>query len=202
VATPNKTFTLIGELTEDGQFISITHWKPLRRIMKFLVGKQLEVNVKELKYVRSDAQNRWLWGVAYITIVGWWKESFGEKIEKETLHSYTKQIIMGGKQYDTVAIQKDEFMNLIEEVLSIEKSIPEIKALVEANLKKWLVNVKVAEVAGSRVILDVEEKSTKDLNTKEFCDLKDLLQAHWAEKGCDIPDPRENNILSDFIKDE
>lgn len=192
----------MGELTEDCQHIAISHYKPLRRILRHLVGKQLEVNFKLLKYIRSDAQNRWLWGVAYITVVGWWKETFGEKVDKETLHAYTKQVIMGGKIYDTVAIQKDEFLALIEEVLDLDKPKEEKMALVQKNLHRWIVNVQVKEVLNQRVIVDASEKSTKALNTKEFCELKDNLQAHWAEKGCDIPDPRENNFLSDFVKDE
>lgn len=192
----------MGELSEDCKDISIAHFKPLRRILQHLVGKQLEVTFKLLKYNRSDAQNRWLWGVAYVTVCGWWKESFGERIDKETLHSYTKQVIMQGKTYDTVAIQKDEFLTLVEELLDSGLPKEQVLALVEKNLHRWTVNVQVKEVLNQRIVVDSSEKSTKTLNTKEFCDLKDDLQAHWAEKGCDIPDPRENNLLSDYVKDE
>jgi hypothetical protein len=153
-----REFNVVGELTEDGQFIKIAHYKPLKRIFKALIGQPLDVSFKQLKYQRSAAQNRALWGVAYVTIAAWYKETNGEAISKDAIHAHTLQRIL---DYE----------------------------------------VEVKEVYGTEIIV-VKGKSTSALNTKEFTDLYKKIQKYWAEKGCDIPDPRGNNFLSDFIKDE
>lgn len=90
----NTDFSIIGELTDDGQFLRIAHFKSLRRVFKNLIGKQLEINFKELKYQRSSAQNRWLWGVAYVTIAAFHKENTGEVLTKEAIHAHTLQKIL------------------------------------------------------------------------------------------------------------
>lgn len=61
--------------------------------------------------------------------------------------------------------------------------------------------IEVEEILGKEVLV-VKGKSTSQLTTTEFNDMKEALQRYWAELGCDIPDPRENNFLSDFLRDE
>ena len=94
----NKTdFTDIGELrhTEDGGLaIILPFGKMLRRVTNHLIGKRLEVSFRPLEYQRSQAQNRYLWGVAYVTIAAWYKETQGEPISKDAIHAHTLSVIL------------------------------------------------------------------------------------------------------------
>jgi hypothetical protein len=152
-----REFTVVGELTEDCRYLEITHYKALKRLVGSLVGEPLEINFKKLRYQRSAAQNRWLWGVAYVTIAAWYKETQGETISKDAIHAHTLQEILG---YEIVS----------EEIMG-------------------------------REVLVVKGKSTSKLTTVEFNDMKDRLQAYWAERGCDIRDPNEHNMLTDHLDD-
>lgn len=89
----------MGELVdyEDGIAIKLTFGKPLKRILKPLMGQKLEVGFKVLKYQRSQAQNKWLWGVAYITIASWYKDTNGYTITKDAIHAHTLQEILDYK---------------------------------------------------------------------------------------------------------
>lgn len=154
----NTDFTDVGELMvtpEYGLIIKFTFGKLLQRVCKRLYGKKLEVSFKELEYQRSGAQNRWLWGVAYVRIASFLYETQGERISKEAIHSHTLQVIL---KYEMVLV----------------------------------------DVAG-KTVAHFKGKSTSQLSTKKFMQLKDDLQLYWSERGCVIPDPRENNFLSDLI---
>ncbi len=156
-----KEFVEIGELIdtpEYGLVISLPFGKALKRVLKHLFGEKLEVGFKPLKYQRSAAQNRWLWGVAYICISRWYKETDGVTVSKEAIHAHNLQYIL-----DYKIVQED--------------------------------------IDGKEVLV-VKGKSTSQLNVQEFNDMKERLQAYWSEKGCDIPDPRENNFLSDYVTDK
>ena len=92
------SFTDIGELydsPEYGLIIKLTFGKALKRVVGSLIGKQLEVAFKLLKYNRSNAQNRWLWGVAYPTVIAWTLETTGETVSKEAVHAHALQEILG-----------------------------------------------------------------------------------------------------------
>lgn len=112
----NKSeFSEIGvlEKTEDGGLsIKLRFGKVLKRVLENLIGKDLEVNFRLLKYRRSDAQNRWIWGVAYVTIAAWYKETQGETVSKEAIHAHTLQEILDYK------IEVEEFMG--KEVLVVK----------------------------------------------------------------------------------
>ena len=140
-----REFTVEGELNSDGS-IKLAHYRSLRRILRKLEGARLEVTFRKLRFKRSDAQNRYLWGVAYVTICAWHKEQFGEVVTKEEIHAHTLKNILKYK-------------------------------------------IKFKEVMGSEVMY-VDGKSTSKLNTKEFVEFIDNLQAFYAERGCVIPDPR------------
>lgn len=153
----NREFVVVGELSEDCSSIQLTHYKALKRLIGHLKDTKLEVSFKKLRYKRSDAQNRFLWGVAYVTIAAWYYETQGEKVSKDVIHAHTLQYILG-------------YRPVVETILG-------------------------------REVIVMEGKSTSKLNTVEFNDMKDKLQKYWAAKGCDIPDPRENNFITDFLDD-
>lgn len=157
------SFTDVGELLETEEYglvVKLTFGKQLRRLVKNLFNKKLEVSFKPVVYNRSLAQNRWLWGVAYPTIVAFHKETTGETIDKEAIHAYVLTELLERKLTTSIMFGKE--------------------------------------------VIHISGKSTSALNTKEFNELKEKIQQHWAEKGCVIPDPpdKANNYISDYLKDE
>ncbi len=158
-----KEFTEVGELLdtpEYGLVLQLTFGAAMVRLFKLagMFGKRLEISFRILRYQRSLAQNRYMWGVAYTTIAAWYSETQGETVSKDAIHVYVLRNIL-------------EYQPKVENML------------------------------GQEVITFVG-KSTSKLNTKEFNEFVEKLQAHFADKGCIIPDPKENNFLSDFLKDE
>lgn len=45
----------------------------------------------------------------------------------------------------------------------------------------------------------MEDIKTSEMTTREFDDFKDKLQLHWSEKGLDLPNPNEENLLNQII---
>lgn len=62
---------------------------------------------------------------------------------------------------------------------------------------------KIEEVMGRQVVT-LSIKSSSKMNTKEFSEFIEKIQAHYDEKGCYIPNPKPktNNTLTDFIEDD
>lgn len=156
--TLTDSFTEVGELVklpDGGLAIRLTFGKALRRILKPFFGKKLLVSFEEQKYQRSKAANRWLWGVAYVTIAAWYRETQGERISKEAIHAYTLHVILDSR-------------------------------------------IEVKEMFGKEIMI-IHEKSTSQMTVQEFSEFMETLVKHWAEKGCEIPMPRGDNLLSDYI---
>lgn len=53
------------------------------------------------------------------------------------------------------------------------------------------------EVMGKLVTYS-ETKSTSTMTTKEFNEFKFKIQVHFAQRGIDIPDPKEDNYTNDY----
>lgn len=51
-------------------------------------------------------------------------------------------------------------------------------------------------------VMYYEEKSSSKMTTKEFAEFVDKLRTFWLGLGLDIPEPRGNNLLSDFYSPE
>lgn len=58
---------------------------------------------------------------------------------------------------------------------------------------------KFKEVMGQEVMY-FETKTTSQMNTKEFMAFKDRLQMFWGELGCEIRDPKGNNLTEDHLQ--
>lgn len=54
------------------------------------------------------------------------------------------------------------------------------------------------EVFGELVVV-MEGKSTSTMTTIEFMDFVKKVQAHFDKKGLEIPDPKNNNFLNDYL---
>jgi hypothetical protein len=150
---------LYGELSED-YTLSIAHSsnQSFRRILSKFLGKELVIIIKPIKYLRTAAQNRWLWGVCYPTIRAFEKESGRQIPSKDELHVFHLTTFLGVKP-------------VVKEVLGME-------------------------------VVVMEGKTSSQLSKAEWNTFKEDIQQHWAEKGCDIPDPKKNNFLQDFIEDD
>lgn len=64
------------------------------------------------------------------------------------------------------------------------------------------INTKKREILGKTTYISEKVKTTSKMSVKDFNEFKEKLQAYFAEYGCIIPDPRDNNMLEDFIKDK
>ena len=151
-----KEYDLEGQLVEDCTCLTLKFGSSLRRVLAHLVGKELLISVKPLEYKRSDAQNRYYWGVVIPMVRSWHKNLQGETITPDECHAY--------------------ILNKVLEVKPVFKT-----------------------VLGDEVMY-FNYKTTSKMNTKEFNDFKEKVQKFFGELGCEIPDPRGNNMLSDHIK--
>lgn len=152
----SKELSLIGTLSPDKTGIVFSNPQIVKRVLSNYVDKKLLVTFKPLEYQRSSSQNRWMWGVAYVTIVAWYKETQGESITKEDVHEYVLQHVLRH-------------------------------------------GVQEKDILGKLTIVPGQKKRTSGLTVGEFQEFKEKLQAHFAERGCDIPDPVGSNTLSEFI---
>lgn len=192
-----REFHAVGELVEDCSSIRLINYKTIRRVIKKIKGKKLEVVFKVLEFTRSNAQNRWLWGVAYITIAAFLKETQGRSYSKEEVHEHSKQYVLNdGATETSVVLTQDEYTKLIDTVSSKGMEYgEEVRDL-------YTCNVKVVDVASQRVVVSSSKlKSTSNLSTRRFNEFKERLQEWWGELGCYIRDPNENNFLTDHIDD-
>jgi hypothetical protein len=57
----------------------------------------------------------------------------------------------------------------------------------------------ITEVAGHEVI-ELRGKRFSEMTTKEFAEAVDTIREKMRERGCEIPEPTGNNLLTDFIK--
>lgn len=93
-----KKYELIANISEEN--VKQFDWeKPsfVERIFSKFKNKGLLITVQPLAKKRSDAQNRWLWGVCYVRIASWHLENFGDKLTPEEIHIYVCTRILGIK---------------------------------------------------------------------------------------------------------
>ena len=60
--------------------------------------------------------------------------------------------------------------------------------------------IETKEVFG-QTIVSIIGKTTSQMSKEEWSDLKTSVQDHFREKGLDIPDPKNNNLLNDYARD-
>lgn len=152
----DQKYTTSGELTDDCQFIKLDHYSALRRVTQRLLGQKLEVSFTVLRFKRSDAQNRYIWGVIVPCVQAWHLETFGEAKTKDEIYTWLRIGLLGHTPVLT-------------------------------------------EVMGVQVISMTGKRFSK-MNTKEFAEATDLILKKMAEKHCIIPEPRQNNFLSDIVE--
>lgn len=119
----NDGFEVMATLTDDCQFVAITHFKMLRRALKPFIGKELLLTIQVLRYKRSDAQNRYMWSVIVPYVRHWLYETQGEKYKPEYVYSWLRVELLGeeptvveiaGREVITMTGKKFSAMNTKE----------------------------------------------------------------------------------------
>lgn len=58
----------------------------------------------------------------------------------------------------------------------------------------------IKEIFGFETIV-MEGKSTSEMSTKDFMDFKESLQKHFGEMDCNIPDPKDDNFITEYVNE-
>ena len=74
-------------------------------------------------------------------------------------------------------------------------TIDEVKAFIYMKILGY--NLKCTTMLGQEVFI-MEGKHFSQMNTVEFNEAKEKVQDYFAELGCVIPDPNQNNFITDF----
>lgn len=86
----DDVFDLVGELTDEGEFIFLHHYKIYQRRLAGLIGKKLRVQFSILREKRSDGQNRYMWGVIVKYVQQWLKDTQGEDHTPDEVYTWLR----------------------------------------------------------------------------------------------------------------
>lgn len=92
-----KEIETTGELSEDGGGIVLHFPALMRRLARGLVGKKLIVKFEKYFERRSNAQNRYMWGVVVPTVRAWLLETTGEKYTADEVYYWLNQEVLRNK---------------------------------------------------------------------------------------------------------
>ena len=87
--------TFSGKFSKDCKSIVIDYADSILRLLYPHKDTQLEITIKKFHRKRTDAQNRWIWGYAIITVQAWMKETTGSYPSKEALYAFFRVKIIG-----------------------------------------------------------------------------------------------------------
>lgn len=149
------SYTLYGELSDDCSVIKLHHSNMLYRVIDNLKGIDLQVTIEKLHSKRSNAQNRYLFGVVIPVIKRWFKDTQGENFNSDDIRAYIYHKVLGSQ-------------------------------------------VEFKTILGEEVFV-IKEKRFSQMTTVEFSEAKDKVQLYFGELGLEIPDPKGENILNDFL---
>lgn len=87
--------TDINALEQGEPFLKLKHWRVLRRVLFGWMDKELETELKPMRYKRSLAQNRYMWGVIVPTVQAFIKETSGEVKSKDAVYAFINTCVLG-----------------------------------------------------------------------------------------------------------
>lgn len=93
----DKEFDIVGTLSDDCSCLEITHHVMLKRIIGGLRGEKLRIRFSKLKMKRSDAQNRYMWGVVVPCVRAWLLETQGVKYTPDEVYTWLRVGLLGYK---------------------------------------------------------------------------------------------------------
>lgn len=106
-----KSYDLPGKLNKDCTAFVFDNPSFTSRVLKKWQDSELFVKIQKLSKNRSDAQNRWLWGVCYVKIASWHYDNEGVKYQPEEIHAFVCTRILGYK-YNQTEIMGQEVLIL------------------------------------------------------------------------------------------
>jgi len=136
---PNQNnYNVKARISPDGKGLSFLHAEALA--IEFLPSQNEDVDVTLIfgKVKRSLAQNRWLWGVAYVVIRHEMREKFGDDMPAEVIHAHNLQIIQG-VQLNWSTINGREVL-VVDDKKSSNMSVEEFSSLVEKLVDWYAIN--------------------------------------------------------------
>lgn len=98
----NDGYEVVATLDEDCSALQLTHFRMLRRALKKFVGKELILTINILKYKRSDAQNRYMWGVVVKYVKHWLKETKGETYTSNQVYTWLRIVLLAEEPVVTI----------------------------------------------------------------------------------------------------
>jgi hypothetical protein len=91
-------FEVIGEMTEDCQWLWLPHFKSYQRTqIANLRDRKLEIVIRPYREIRSDAQRKYFYGVIIKWVQNWLFETQGEKHSKEDVYAWIRIKLLGHK---------------------------------------------------------------------------------------------------------
>lgn len=132
MSSTNQEFTVVGELSPDGQSLVIANSVRAKRLWQHLGGVQLEVVFKKFYRKRSLAQNRWIWGICVPDVMQFLKETTGMVHSKEAIYTFLRTRVIGNELWvetiddqDVIYLSGKRFsqMNTVEFSEAVEKIV-------------------------------------------------------------------------------
>lgn len=118
---------------EEGElFLRFKNWRIFRRLIWDWVDKEIETDIRVLRYKRSLSQNRLLWGIIVPTVRAFIKETTGEKKSKDEVYIYLNTCVLGntpeisyilGQEVITMTGKRFSQMNTLEFTNAVEKIV-------------------------------------------------------------------------------
>lgn len=93
---------------ENGK-LSFLNENKVKSFISSMEGRDVVINIKKHKKNRSNAQNRWYWGIALKKITQDLYNIQGELFSKEEIHAYHKSVITSTK-FNTLNVLGTEVM--------------------------------------------------------------------------------------------
>ena len=90
MSTINESYDLTGQLTENCEHIRLDHFRIFQKTFKKWLGKDILITIRELKYKRSDNQNRFCWGVIIPYVRHWLYETQGVKYAPDYVYTWLR----------------------------------------------------------------------------------------------------------------
>lgn len=88
-------YTVTGKFTKDLRGVVFDFGDHLVRLFAAFAETPLEIIIKPFYKQRSLAQNRWIWGVAVVTVRAFLKETTGECPSKDAVYIFFRVKVLG-----------------------------------------------------------------------------------------------------------
>jgi hypothetical protein len=95
VAGKDFNYTVTGKFSDDLQSIIIDSGGLLVRLFQIIKETPLEITLRPFYKKRTDAQNRYIWGVAVVEVMAFLKETTGEIHTKDAVYAYLRTKVLG-----------------------------------------------------------------------------------------------------------